>query len=334
MSWQRTYKATQARLQNADTKNDEIVSADSMVAASYYTGAGFQTVKNIINMTGRRTQSRSTFFRCQKKSEPRLISKANELEQEACVSFSGDMALDCRWSSKVRGIHGTVTAVDTVTKKVLADATLTKFGGSRPNGNFDGSTNSMETEGTKLVFKTLQQRGINGQIKTISKDRDNKNKKLYKEYELNDKIAFDPGHFRNSFKKALTKMINDNKIFRYISTENEEVVVNNPFDCLEGRLLKWFNTCLREKNDDKRLSMWLSTVPHYLGDHSCCIHDENEIHQVWMQGIEHEPLIDVLNDLIDDFADDIGHTSVYHSTQCVESVNSTYNQVAPKKILE
>ena len=88
-----------------------------MVAASYYTGAGFQTVKNIINMTGRRTQSRSTFFRCQEKSEPRLISKANELEQEACVSFSGDMALDCRWSSKGRGIHGTVTAVDTVTKK-------------------------------------------------------------------------------------------------------------------------------------------------------------------------------------------------------------------------
>ena len=330
MSWQRTYKATQARLQNANAKNDEIVSAESMLAASYYTGAGFQTVKNIVNMTGRRTQSRSTFFRRQIKCEPKLISKANELEQEACKSFSGDLALDCRWSSKVRGIHGTVTAVDGVTKKVLADATLTKFGGSRPNGNFQGSSNSMETEGTKLVFKTLQERGIVDQIDTVSKDRDNKNKKLYNNYKLNNKIAFDPGHFRNSFTKALTKMINDNKRFRYVTTDNEEVIVNNPFDSLEGRLLRWFNTCLKEENDDKRLSMWLSTVPHYLGDHSCCLHDANEIHQVWMQGIEHEPLIDVLNNLIDNFADDIGRTSVYHSTQCVESVNSMYSRVAPK----
>ena len=47
------YKATQAGLQKADAKNDEIVSAESMLATSFYTGAGFQTVKNIVNMTWR-----------------------------------------------------------------------------------------------------------------------------------------------------------------------------------------------------------------------------------------------------------------------------------------
>ena len=41
------------------------------------------------------------------------------------------------------------------------------------------------------------------------------------------------------------------------NTDNKEVIFNNPFDGLEGRLLRWFNTCLKEKNDDKRLSMWL-----------------------------------------------------------------------------
>lgn len=93
---------------------------------------------------------------------------------------------------------------------------------SRPDGNFKGSSNSMEIKRTKFMFKTLQQRGIVDQIDAISKDRDNKNK----HYRLSIKNAFDSESFGNSFKKALTKMINDNKIFRYENNENEEVVVN------------------------------------------------------------------------------------------------------------
>lgn len=176
----------------------------------------------------------------------------------------------------------------------------------------------------------LKERGVVDQIKNISKDRDNKNKRTYKKYNLNQKIRYDPGHFRNSFKTALNKMINDNKTFRYVTNDNQAVVLHNPFDGLEGRLLKWFNTCLKESDDSKRLEMWLSTVPHYLGDHSNCFHPEDEVHQIWWQGVEHEPLIDILNELIDQFSKDIGNTSVHHSSQCVESVNATYALVAPK----
>ena len=114
---------------------------------------------------------------------------------------------------------------------------------SRPNGNFKGSSNSMEIKRTKFMFKTLQQRGIVDQIDAISNDRDNKNK----HYRLSIKNAFDSESFGNSFKKALTKMINDNKIFRYVNNENEEVVVNHQYDLLERLLLRWFNTCFKEK---------------------------------------------------------------------------------------
>ena len=322
MYWQRTYKATQARKRSPNHEetfgSNEKVPANSMLAASYYTGVGYQDVKSIINITGRSTQSRATYFRHQKECEKNLKTKSNELQCVACQRFSGNLSLDCRWSSKTRGIHGTVSAIDEETDEVLATATLTKFHPSRPEGNFGGSSNAMETEGTKKVMSILEERGVVDQIKNISKDRDNKNKKTYSNYNLNQKIRYDPGHFRNSFKTALKKMINDTKAFRYITNDNQEIVLHNPFDGLEGRLLKWFNTCLKESDDSKRLAMWLSTVPHYLGDQSSCIHPEDEVHQIWWQGVEHEPLINVLNELIYQFSKDIGNTSVQHSSQCVE----------------
>ena len=90
-------------------------------------------------------------------------------------------------------------------------------------------------------------------------------------------------------------------------------------------------SCLNESNDGKRLEMWLSTVLYYLGDHSSWIHPEDEDHQIQWQSVEHEPLINILNGLIDQFSKDFSNTSVQHSSQCVESVNATYAHVAPKK---
>lgn len=51
MSWRKTRKATLAHMQNAQ-KNKEIpqkVPAGNMLAASYYTGNGFNSVKTILN---------------------------------------------------------------------------------------------------------------------------------------------------------------------------------------------------------------------------------------------------------------------------------------------
>ncbi|KAK8866866.1 hypothetical protein M9Y10_009834 [Tritrichomonas musculus] len=148
MSWQRTYKATQARrlyrrsfpIHEETFGSNEKVSANSIQGSSYYTGVGYQDVKSIMNITGRPKQSRATFFRHQKECEKNLKAKTNELECASFHRFSGNLSIDCGWSSKVKGIHGTVSAADEETDEVLATVTLTEFHPSRPEGNFCGSS--------------------------------------------------------------------------------------------------------------------------------------------------------------------------------------------------
>lgn len=165
MSWQRTYKATIAKkMYNSETptQTNQKVKAEDMLAFSFMTGAGYQTVKTILNMSGRETESRSTYFRHQAESEERLIECAEKLTEKARSHFSGNVAMDCRWSSPVRGIHGVVSAVDTDTLEVLEFAILTKKGKNRPTGNYDGASNNMETIiiGTSMVIDQMKKHRI------------------------------------------------------------------------------------------------------------------------------------------------------------------------------
>lgn len=82
------------------------------------TGTGYSTVKTILNMTGQETESRSTFFRHQAVSEEKLVDCAEQLAEKAHSLFSGNISMDCRWSSPVRGLHIVVSAVDTETLEV------------------------------------------------------------------------------------------------------------------------------------------------------------------------------------------------------------------------
>lgn len=56
----------------------------------------------------------------------------------------------------MRGIHGTVSAVDTVNHKVVEFATMTKKGKNRPTGTYDGSSNNRETYGTSNVIQQMK----------------------------------------------------------------------------------------------------------------------------------------------------------------------------------
>lgn len=52
------------------------------------------------------------------------------------------------------------------------------------------------------------------------------------------RIRFDPGHFRNNFKTALSNFIKNNRVFTYYDDDGEEVIVNSLFYDLELRLIK------------------------------------------------------------------------------------------------
>lgn len=108
------------------TQTNQKVKAGDMLAGSFMTGAGYQTVKTILNISDRETESRSTYFRHQVESEERLVECAKKLAEEARSHFSGNVSMDCRWSSPVRGIHDVVSAVDTDTLEVLEFVILKK----------------------------------------------------------------------------------------------------------------------------------------------------------------------------------------------------------------
>lgn len=138
---------------------------------------------------------------------------------------------------------------------VIETTTLTKKGNNRPTGEYCGSSNNMETNGTISVLQKMKDHKIFDHIETISKDRDNKSSKVIEEIGPKICIKFDPGHFRKNFKTALSNFVKNHRVFTYFQEDGEEITINSPFYDLEGRLLKWMNTCLKERCDDRHVSM-------------------------------------------------------------------------------
>lgn len=60
--------------------------------------------------------------------------------------------------------------------------------------------------------------------------------------------------------------------------------MENPFEEVNEHWLHWFNICLKEKSDDERMCMWLSTVDHLLGNHNNCKHKNGQDFHVWTEG--------------------------------------------------
>ena len=133
----------------------------------------------------------------------------------------------------------------------------------------------METEGSHPVIKKKKHHNIFDQVKTITKDRDNKSSKLLKDIGSQNLIRFDPCHFRKNFKAQLQNFISQNKEPVHNDKNGNEVRVNNPFYGLENHIIKWVNTCLREQSDDRRIAMLFSMVPHFLGQHDNCLHGDD-----------------------------------------------------------
>lgn len=190
-------------------------------------------------------------------------------------------------------MHGTVTAVDQEPPQVIEFCTLTKDGGNQADLNFSGSSNNMETTGTTEIIKRFKEHGIFDSIHTITKDRDNSTSKLIKDIVSEDLLTYDPGHYRKSFTNALDKFFGVNKTVEYF-VKDCKITIKRPFYGLKERLLKWMNACLKCYDVDKRISMWVGCVIHYLGDHTNCMHPPDEEYKVWMAGNEHPILVDIL----------------------------------------
>lgn len=106
-------------------------------------------------MTGMCTQSRATFYRQQAQCEENVVRCAEETMEDARENFSGNMTINCRWSSPHNGLLGTVSALNAVNHKVIEYFTMTKEGKNRPNGTYERSSNNMETIRTNTIISQL-----------------------------------------------------------------------------------------------------------------------------------------------------------------------------------
>lgn len=236
MSRQRTLEASAAR-RNSSKPPPQAVTAEEMVAVSYYNGVRFADVKSFINMINRNTQSRATFFRKQAKAEEKIIQCENKLTADSREKFSGNFSIDRRWSNLKFGLHGTVMTVDPINHEVLEFSTWTKEVKNSVSGDYKGSSNIMETVGTSNVLHKLQDHKILQNTKTICKDRDNHSLKVYVEMKCQHLIVNDLNHSRKSFKRAVDKLVKDYQHFCYIDVNKEEVAIEKPFDDLSDHLI-------------------------------------------------------------------------------------------------
>ena len=138
-----------------------------MLSASFYTGEGFSTVNSVLNLTGNLTQNRSTSYQYLPKCEEKLkdTSLKQVLMYYAWKNFSGDISIDCRWSSPVLSIHGTVTVMDTYSNQVIEYASMTKVGRNKPTVTFTSAGNNIVTVGTIKVFEDIKDHLRCNQIK-------------------------------------------------------------------------------------------------------------------------------------------------------------------------
>lgn len=60
--------------------------------------------------------------------------------------------------------------------------------------------------------------------------------------------------------------------------------------------------------------MWLSIVPHFLGDHSNCAHSEDKGYLLWELGIQNNELVEILDDFVDVQAVILASVSSKYST--------------------
>ena len=208
---------------------------------------------------------------------------------------------------------------------------MTKKGKNRPTGTYDGSSNNMETHGTSIVIQQMKEHEIFDDINRIVKDRDNKSGKLLDEVGVSDLIVNDPGHYRKNFEKAFDQMVQENRKFSYYNDEGELIKINHPFYGMKNHIIKWINTCLKEHDQDTRVAMWISCIPHYLGDHSNCNHSDDKVNFFWQTGVLNDPIAQIFIDFVNEQAKILRNVSTEYSTQAVESLNASYGRHAPKK---
>lgn len=342
MSRKRTAQATAAHMRNAALRHEEEaegepikkVTAQEMVAASIYTGTTYTQQRDSLMFFNIKPGSHSSFYRKLKDSEDNIRAATDESTKRARANFSGAAAIDCRWSHRVRATQGTVILADTESPKrsVLARETLVLEGGGRQNPNFAGHSGNMETEGTERMFKKLDDEGFLPQIKSITRDRDNKSGKILDKYGIRDREFHDPGHYKKSFSNIFSSFIKKYRVFECEDESGSVIHISSPFYGLQGPLEHYLANVMKEEDADIREYKWMLAARHFTGDHEMCDHDDSSKVYFWRIGYDNPPVQNVLIKFLEKTAPVIRKLYSKHRSQLVEAINNEIACNAPKDV--
>ena len=318
------------------------VPADVHVTATLMSGSTYTQSKRLMNMCNMKTVAESTYYTHQKKILPIIESCAQTTVENAKTEVQNiknpKISIDSRWSSKRNGSQNTATAIETTTNKIISYSNTIKKGGKR-NGDYEGSSNMMESAGIRKIAGDLKNT-FDHPISVVH-DGDNKSEKIFEELGVNVIHKYDKNHAMGSLKRSLEKAKQDT---------TRETKIKKPFYGVEGRVMGFAGYLIDNVDDPvKRGELWRNTPEHLTGNHEHCEHPDNlirrgrpssspkspkieEQYYVWKKGQQNPALKQSLQTYCDKTANIICNVSNESSTNPNESINSAHCKYANKRI--
>ncbi|EAY17460.1 hypothetical protein TVAG_494020 [Trichomonas vaginalis G3] len=298
------------------------LSARQMLGACIMTGMPYTKGARFLSLCGTKPPVKSGVMRQQRFCDDKIRRLKSISLMLSRKSFSDYLSIDARWTHRRNSPSCTVTALDAVTKRVLACVNINHIGGNRQHAQYSGASNNMESAGTRIILKQLKKYNILKDVKEIIKDRDNKSVSVFKEFGVSHLERFDPGHVSKNISKDFTKFSASHKTVEVFNDKTQKIEkIERPFWGLNASLSMWLWSCFAEENIDKRTKMWENCVYHYVGNHSFCEPHNYKCFE-WQKGVNSIQLQFMLYDWVHKWTPIVSKVSSIGSTCMNEAFNS------------
>ena len=333
-------------------------SPDAMVLQALADGCGYKQIRFNSLMSNLKPASEATFYRHQKEILPKIDDSVKKQVSEYGQKIQDNAVLsgDCAWNSVRNGSASTYCIVDSAQRKIVAYSNNEK---SRGNfvGNYSGASNMMESVGVTKSLESLQPHIQDKKVSFVH-DHDNKTSSILKASNLDITDCHDYIHatrqcrnsatkyFKECAEQRATKMNEERKKQKTKAKKITTTSVFSNYSFLIEKLVMWFKYLAINVDDtDKRVSMWLNTAEHFIGNHENCVHPTDmkkrrgrprksingeKQYWIWDAAVQDSSFLEELKIFLESFLPQIRSIG-QNSTQINESINHKISFTRPKQ---
>lgn len=252
------------------------------------------------------------------------ITEDDLREQQKNMKMNASIAIDGCWDHPRNGQNCIVTAIDLESHKVIDYQLIIRNNSKTKDfSNYDGNSNGMESNATKLILQRLHKLG---KVKNIVHDRDARCSKLIKSFG-NFTELFDAGHAKKSFNRTLSNSYSKNN--KYEDPKSLKI--------LSCKLQKYLNILIHSNfSNDERAYYWRNALYHFQDNHTHCYHnafpkskDLNKSLTTWRFNLTPEK-INTLRKFLDHTSKYLLHVNSSLSTNYNECINMLKSRICCK----